>query len=61
MLDSGGNPVSGASALSDSGFQYAIARAACDVNGVAKSGNIRAGQEGYRLNSFLLFGHGLLY
>jgi Dockerin type I domain len=32
VLDSAGNQVSGASALSDSGFHYAIARAACDVN-----------------------------
>jgi Dockerin type I domain len=36
VLDSAGNQVSGASALSDSGFQYAIARAACDVNSDGK-------------------------
>ena len=36
VLDSAGKPVPGASALSESGFQYAIARAACDVNSDGK-------------------------
>jgi Dockerin type I domain len=36
VLDSAGKPVPGASALSESGFQYAIARAPGDVNGDGK-------------------------